>query len=102
MLPIINDVTNVILDKARKNNVKSRFDGLLSSNLCLSMSETLIMCNTSQIELEYYQSDSYLDLINNGILGWTAAFDKFINEEFTYEMKYLTGSKKPTTGRDNH
>lgn len=49
--PILNEVMNVILQKAERKGVVSRFDGILSQDLCNQFSENLDMCHPSTIKL---------------------------------------------------
>lgn len=36
------------------------------------------MCDKSSISLEYFSKDDYTNYISNGVIGLTAAEDKFI------------------------
>ncbi|CAD8084274.1 unnamed protein product [Paramecium sonneborni] len=90
LLPLINEIADVILKNANDNNQKSIFDGVLNFDLCLqSTLENLPVCDLSKQSLAYDKKDLYLDVIVNGALGYTAAFVKFINQEYDYEINNL-------------
>ncbi|CAD8196985.1 unnamed protein product [Paramecium pentaurelia] len=87
LLPLINEIADVILKNANENNEKSIFDGVLNYDLCLSTTlDNLPVCDLSKQTLIYDKKDIYLDIIVNGALGFTAAFVKFINQEYDYEI----------------
>ncbi|CAK68012.1 unnamed protein product (macronuclear) [Paramecium tetraurelia] len=90
LLPLINEIADVILKNANENNQKSIFDGVLNYDLCLSTTlDNLPVCDLSKQSLAYDKKDIYLDIIVNGALGFTAAFVKFINQEYDYEINNL-------------
>ncbi|CAD8179923.1 unnamed protein product [Paramecium pentaurelia] len=90
LLPLINEIADVILTNANANNKNSIFDGVLNYDLCLSTNlDNLPVCDLSKQSLAYDKKDLYLDIIINGALGFTAAFVKFINQEYDYEINNL-------------
>jgi hypothetical protein len=54
LLPLMNEVSNTILENAIANNAVSRFDNLLHNNLCdLAAEGTMLSCDPSQLSLPY-------------------------------------------------
>ncbi|CAD8192004.1 unnamed protein product [Paramecium octaurelia] len=90
LLPLINEIADVILTNANANKKNSIFDGVLNYDLCLSTTlDNLPVCDLSKQSLAYDKKDLYLDVIVNGALGYTAALIKFINQEYDYEINNL-------------
>ncbi|KAM3142907.1 hypothetical protein pb186bvf_004970 [Paramecium bursaria] len=87
LLPQLDHLQHIIYSSSIQEN--QIFYQLLFENLC-ETSSLLIMCNSSQINQEYWEKDQYNYLIQNGIIGYTNQFVKYITENYQYEFNTLS------------
>ncbi|CAD8084216.1 unnamed protein product [Paramecium sonneborni] len=88
--PLINEVAQVILENANANNKKSRFDNILNFDICQFTSWNVMKaCDLSRQNLPYSNIDAINDIVQNGVLGYTAALVKYLNQDYDYEINNL-------------
>ncbi|KAM3142874.1 hypothetical protein pb186bvf_004937 [Paramecium bursaria] len=85
--PQLNEFVNFIYGSSLASN--PRFGELLYQNLCELTTSWLIMCNTKLINQTYWEQDQYSNLIQQGILGYTGQYVKYVTQEYNYEFTNL-------------
>lgn len=47
------------------------------------------MCDKDGLGYQYSETDDYTNILVNGVLGYTAAYVKYVNTEFQFELENL-------------